>query len=119
MTDRQLSQNAVIAAIEGLPPEWARKGSMAQFNTITIADAIAAVTALPDAWRPIEDDFPHSPVLLSRPDGDGQRYTPTTGFNDATGVWRVFRSEGGMEPLPFVPTHFMPLPSPPEANDGQ
>jgi cell division protein FtsB len=37
MTDRQLSQNAVIAAIEGLPPMWSS------------ADAIAAVNALPES----------------------------------------------------------------------
>jgi len=79
------------------------------------AHIIEALSALPavDGWLLIGEDFPHLPVLLSRPDGDGLRYTPTTGFNDATGVWRVFRSEGGMEPLPFVPTHYMPLPAPP------
>ena len=77
-----------------------------------IADA--AIAAVQEAgWQDIGDDFPHLPVLVSRPDGDGLRYTPTTAFNDATGVWRVFRSEGGMQPLPFVPTHFMPLPPPP------
>jgi len=61
------------------------------------------------AWRPIADAHDCSVYIVSRPD-DQFCYEPTTAFKDAGGTWRVFRSEGGMEPLPFEPTHFLPTP---------
>lgn len=67
----------------------------------------------PLVWQEIGEYPPHLPVLVSRPT-DRVRYTPTTAFHDATGVWRLFRSEGGRKPLPFVPTHWMPLPDVPD-----
>jgi len=51
MTDRQLSQNAVIAAIEG---EVSYNPAHGDTNR-ALERIIAAVTALPDAWRPIEE----------------------------------------------------------------
>jgi hypothetical protein len=68
--------------------------------------------AAEDGWLPIEQHTGAFPVLVSRPT-DREVYKPTTAFVDATGVWRVFRSEGGNTPLPFVPTHYQELPAPP------
>lgn len=70
------------------------------------------VPRAPQGWQPIERMTGHPVVLVSRPTGR-LRHEATTAFLDATNVWRVFRSEGGMTPLPFEPTHFMPLPEPP------
>lgn len=67
-----------------------------------------------DPWSPISDYCDHGVVIVSRPD-DKLYYEPTTAFLDATGVWRVFRSEGGSARLPFEPTHFMPTPPRPKA----
>lgn len=64
---------------------------------------------LDEQWQLIGEDPPYKPVLVSRP-RDKVIYTPTTAFYDATGIWRVFRSKGGMQLLPFEPTHWMPLP---------
>ncbi len=63
-------------------------------------------------WLPIETYKDCFPVLVSRPP-DGFISTPTTAFKDVTGVWRVYRSEGGNTPLPFEPTHWQYLPRPP------
>lgn len=68
-----------------------------------------------DGWRDIETHKGCHAVLVSRPTGR-EVYAPTTAFLDATGVWRVYRSEGGMTPLPFTPSHWMPLPAPPAEN---
>lgn len=65
-------------------------------------------------WMDIADVTGVFPVLVSRP-ADRYIYTPTTAFKDVTGVWRVYRSEGGNEPLPFEPTHYQFLPPAPEA----
>jgi hypothetical protein len=46
--------SAVIAAIEGLPPEWARKGPFAETTMVTIRDAIAAIRALPASNARVE-----------------------------------------------------------------
>lgn len=70
-----------------------------------------------DAWQPIASHHCHSAVLVGRP-SDNLIYTPTSAFLDVTGVWRIFRSEGGMTPLPFEPTHWMPLPEPPKVGSG-
>jgi hypothetical protein len=68
-------------------------------------------------WEPIETYEGRGPVLVSRPTVR-EIFTPTAAFLDVTGVWRVFRSEGGNWPLSFQPTFWMPLPKPPEtAND--
>lgn len=60
MTDL-ISREAAIALIEALPPEWARKGSMAEFNQVTIKQVREALTNMPSAkltpkhkdWVPI------------------------------------------------------------------
>ena len=64
-------------------------------------------------WRPIENYEGHGAVLVSRPTTAREAFSATTAFFDATNVWRVFRSKGGMTPLPFKPTHWMPLPEAP------
>jgi hypothetical protein len=64
-------------------------------------------------WRPIESYEGHGAVLVSRPTTAREAFSATTAFFDATNVWRVFRSKGGMTPLPFKPTHWMPLPEAP------
>jgi len=76
------------------------------------ADAILALLSPEQGWRDVGEVKCGRPVLVSRAE-DGMHFTPTTAFIDATGVWRVFRSEDGMEPLPFVPTHWQPIPAPP------
>lgn len=63
----------------------------------------------PGEWQPIKTYEGCGVVLVSRPTNH-LTYTPTTAFRDAVGIWRVFRSEAGMTPLPFKPTHWMPLP---------
>ena len=83
-----------------------------------IGDAEVAIAAMPPAigeqWRPIAEYRGYGAVLVSRP-SDRLAYSATTAFLDMANVWRVFRSEGGMTPLPFVPTHLRPLPAPPES----
>lgn len=64
-------------------------------------------------WQDISS-APRCAVLVSRPT-DEEIYRPTAAFLDATDEWRVFRSPGGNTILPFVPTHWMELPEPPEA----
>jgi len=85
-------------------------------NIVLAAVSDAMLTAAPpppaQGWQPIDKLVGHRPVLVSRPT-DSQVYTATAAFLDVTGVWRIFRSEGGMTPLPFEPTVFQPLPTPP------
>jgi hypothetical protein len=85
---------------------------VASLNAIISEQAARIVTLLNEReWQPIET-APGCAVLISRPT-DKLMYRPTSAFRDATGVWRVFRSDGGNTPLPFEPTHWMPLPYPP------
>lgn len=69
-------------------------------------------------WRDIATYEGCHAVLVSRPTGR-EVYAPTTAFMDVTGVWRVYRSEGGNTPLPFAPTHWMPLPQAPDPSGPQ
>ena len=64
-------------------------------------------------WQPIETHSGCAAVLVSRPTTEREAWSATSAFMDATNVWRVFRSKGGMTPLPFKPTHWQPLPFPP------
>jgi hypothetical protein len=64
-------------------------------------------------WRPINTHNDHLGVLVSRP-SDRVMYGPHAAFKDATGVWRILGSVGGMTKLRFEPTHWMPLPEPPQ-----
>lgn len=77
-------------------------------------ERVAAWNRRVPAWRPISEVADGFVYLVSRPD-DRYYYEPTTAFIDATGKWRVFRSEGGCDPLPFEPTHYMKLPKRPVA----
>lgn len=81
---------------------------------ITAATEAARLRSEVPEWLPIEKYSGHSVVLVSRQDGEFF-YTPTTAFLDATGVWRVFRSKGGMTPLDFEPTDFQYLPATPKS----
>lgn len=78
------------------------------------AEALSCLAG--EGWRPISELDSLNPVLVSRPT-DNFVYTPTTAFKDATGVWRLFRSPGGMQKLQFAPTHFRPLPAAPSVEE--
>jgi len=110
MTDRQLSQNAVIAAIEG---EVSYSPAHGDTNR-ALERIIAAIRALPDPWRPIEEArrFDGAKILA---------YCPTLSPPEQVCVWSEAWQYWQSHPTKFSrhPTKFMPLPSPPEANDGQ
>jgi hypothetical protein len=108
-----INRDAVIAAIEGIPPEWARKGPFAETTMVTIRDAIAAVTALPDAWRPIcqyTDEMSGKMVLIYSP----TRIEPTLGYRAMSGGRFRWFEQYKPTPIDWQPTRFMPMPSPPE-----
>jgi hypothetical protein len=46
-----ISRADMIAAIEEIVPEWARQGSLAKYNQVTIEQALAAINALPGVQR--------------------------------------------------------------------
>jgi len=65
-------------------------------------------------WQPIETHGGHcSPVLVCR-ETPTETIRATSAFLDVTGVWRLFGSKGGNRRLRFEPTHWQPLPEPPE-----
>jgi hypothetical protein len=67
-------------------------------------------------WQPIaEYDVKHCmAVLVTAKNRYGAWREPISAFNDATEVWRVLGSRGGMTPLSFTPTMFMPIPERPK-----
>jgi hypothetical protein len=110
MADLSLTQ--VIARIEqqvNLSRQHHQDAVALSFDT---ADACLILLRQQQGWQQMATHKGHGPVIVSRP-SDELAYQATTAFLDVTGVWRVFRSEGGMTPLRFEPTHWMPLPSPP------
>lgn len=119
---READRNAQEPAQEGAGAEIAGQDSRGCHPEPIEAQegsgaARACAPACPDhGWQPIET-APGLPVLVSRPT-DRYVFTPTTAFRDATGVWRLYRSPGGSMRLPFTPTHWTPLPEPPEAPRG-
>lgn len=69
-----------------------------------------------DPWEPIDsydEIIGNGVVLVGRPAYSSDQFGPATAFKDVTGVWRVYLSCGGMDPLPFEPTHYMLRPDPP------
>lgn len=75
-------------------------------------------------WLPIEayDTKWCTAVLVTAKNRYGAWREPISAFNDATEVWRILGTKGGMIRLPFTPTRWMPLPPPPEAdtvNEGE
>ena len=100
-------EERLYEAIEGMAELHAR-----------LADMEAKLPDEPraDGWQPIET-APGLPVLVTRPT-DRYVFIPTTAFRDATGAWRLYRSPGGNMRLPFTPTHWMPIPEPPEVSRG-
>jgi len=54
MTDRDVKLSAVIAAIDCLSTSGT-PGMWTQNSHVSVDKLIAAVKALPDAWRPIEE----------------------------------------------------------------
>jgi hypothetical protein len=79
------------------------------------ADMLATAPAPPvDGWQPIEThDGDSLPVVVGRANERNRFYYPLSAFLDVTGVWRVLCSPGGNTPVPYEPTHFQPLPQPP------
>lgn len=70
-------------------------------------------------WTPIDENIGHLVVLVTRETTKYDRFTPTTAFKDATGVWRVFNSVGGMTRLPFDPTLYMDVIEPPKEQNKE
>lgn len=103
--------------IEGCkaPPTWSEDAFASRLQA-----ALAHQAPGEDAWRPIEEHEGNGlPIMLGRVASDGLAGMRCSGFLDATGVWRVLYSEGGCTELPFIPTHFRPLPNPPKQEDAQ
>ncbi len=71
-----------------------------------------------DGWLPIETHLGHCAAVLVCRETPTEQRRATSAFMDATGVWRLYNSEGGMTPLPFDPTHWQPLPAPPRADQS-
>lgn len=68
-------------------------------------------------WMPIHEHQSDSlAYLVTAKNRYGAWRGAVSAFMDATGVWRVLGSRGGMTPLSFSPTYFMLLPSPPKPN---
>lgn len=69
-----------------------------------------------DEWLSIEkyDLRWSTAVLVTAKNKYGAWREPVSAFNDATEVWRVLGSRGGMTPLSFNPTRFMPMPERPK-----
>jgi hypothetical protein len=101
-----MTKDDAIKAIEAIPPEWARKGSHAKYNMITIEQAVNAIRALPDAgWRDISE-APLDAMILAHADGMVRLVMWEAG--------RWVQVGKTIEPGWFEPLHWMPLPPPPE-----
>ena len=110
--DRDAQQAAQLGAGAEIAGQDSR-GCQPEMIAAQGGSGAARACACACPWQPIET-APGLPVLVSRPNDSRYFYTPTTAYRDAIGVWRLFRSSpGGMQRLPFTPTHWMPLPDPP------
>jgi hypothetical protein len=93
-----------------------REGNDDNWGVIKPREAIAAMLAFaadaPPRWKGIESYLGHKAALVGAWNGYGVFVTGAA-FLDATGVWRVLHSEGGMSEMPFEPTHWLPLPAAP------
>jgi hypothetical protein len=100
---RQLNEDAVIAAVEAELSFNPKHGE----TNCALGRAIAAIRALPDAWRPIDEADGN---LCQVTDGG---YAITAFKQD--GRWVSGWSSGDITIyIHLTPTHFMPLTSPPE-----
>lgn len=63
-------------------------------------------------WQTI-DKAGYSAYLVTAKNRYGCFREPISAFKDATDVWRILGTRGGMTRLSFNPTHFSPLPEPP------
>lgn len=79
-----------------------------------------AEKALEDGWQPIETAG-YAGALVTARNRHGAFREPISAFKDATDVWRILGSRGGMTQVSFNPTHWRPLPTPPAAlaNKGE
>lgn len=62
----------------------------------------------PGGWLPIESHTDHFAVLVCR----GRRIC--VAFKDVTGTWQYPSQSRGCVKLKFEPTHYQPLPAPPQ-----
>jgi hypothetical protein len=100
-----INRDAVIAAIEGLAMSGYGDGDD-RYND-ALETAVAAIRALPDAWRPIDEA---DGSLCQVTDGG---YAMTAFKQD--GRWVSGWNSGDITIyIHLTPTHFMPLTSPPE-----
>jgi len=133
MTDRLIPESAVIAAIEGQRfTDDTSHPCVTGYNS-AINTAIEAVQALPDAWRPIEEAPKDGTIVLLWT--DTRLCVDANKFEDwgcehlqavQIGYWEddvdaPLRKEAAGWRCEYsgMPTHFMPLPTPPETNDGK
>lgn len=100
----------LLAASNTFPEAEAEKFAKAALSIIEEGMVIVP------GWQLIETHQGHGPVLVGRVP-DECIHQPTTAFLDVTGVWRVYRSVGGMSELPFEPTHWMSLASLPSLQE--
>jgi Protein of unknown function (DUF551) len=113
MTDRLISLNAAIEAVRQLQPKGVKPEGVADHATITIAQAVEALSALPDAWQGMET-APRDGSVILLADNDG--YVAACWWHaDQRGFW-----EANSHPVDYcdksfdAPTHWMPLPAPPK-----
>lgn len=106
---------SIIAEMRKTAAQYELTGYDVECDDLTgWADRLAALPK--QGWLPISEVDDSFPRLVGWPRSryENSRFDPTTAFKDAAGVWRVLYSKGGMEPVPYRPTHYMPLPPPPE-----
>jgi len=101
-----VDKDAVMALLEGLPSRW------------STAVAIAAIRALPDAWRPIsEAPKDGTPVIVRQPTGAGwpHEMLPITARHQGKiySEWE-YLVDPNWKPISLDPTALFLIPSPPE-----
>ncbi len=112
---RAVADAKAAAGFYEVIPLYKAKTVFASVPEVWAAMLAAAPTPPTDGWRAIEPNADYGfPILVARPAYSADQFGPVTAFKDVTGVWRIYLSEGGSDPVPFEPTHWMERPAPPQ-----
>ena len=107
-----ISKQAAIEAIHGTRPIMAVDGTTA-YRPDEVAEALRALPATSDGWQDIESAPRDQEILVT----DGETVCSANGHHYSTGgnyIWEGSDDRGGLKELEITPTHWMPLPAPPE-----